>query len=985
MNNPPIPAAAHDSVPYGYPTPNAMPPNPPPMMPPAATHLLPPHSFAPAPAPSSQFPILSQHHRPPQQSYPPQLPPHPPQQPSSLPRPLGPDIVQHFSPYHAQGTPRPQTPSPHGREKPTTPPPSTPLNSAMAQATPAAQQSAQQAQAKAAPQAASTLSPQSLQRERARVTVLLDINSALLKEVVSLQSQGKAGSTAGGQQSPTSPISTTNTGALSNSPVDASRQQHNTGKPPSQEYADCMRRLQANLSYLAAIADAKKKMNGTLPVGPAIMIPPPHLKEVHPLYLKLNELFPDAGQSRINQAMAFASQQGKPSASIPAHGPLPKAMTNRRAKKACTECRQQKARCDADNFDDGVCSRCRKMRLDCIMSDSFEREHKRRKLSEIERENISLRQQLESTKSATPGSNSHNATPPSTSLTTTTIPDRGALTNVDALKGRNLPTLPRSLDVIAIEAREVDNLFDIYFRDFSPFLPILDPKMTPNACYATSPFLFWAIIGVAARNHPLYKLSIAELRPRVIDLALHSLNADPGVPSIQAMLLILTWPFPRTRQHPEITSQLNGATLHMAMQIGFHTPISSHEYSRVKLQLTSAEIDKRAEIWAYVILTYQRINLAKGIPSNTVQDLTLDPDQRINLIDQIPPDFKCQFRVQSILTRCGNEAAKIGLRNMTDDRERALDAVLRVHERQLDSLAYQLNSQDQLNLLVGKIVLQGLYFLKKPSTLAEEDMTLVKLCSNACQCVETFKLEIERGTLIPVALPFWYLYVSLICCSVLMRILKTPLFCHKILQEQRATSALHTAVDILKSMSLQDNDTASRSAVIMDQIWESKKAFHRQNPASGELEPVSLRVRTRICMCHLLDTWAWWREEFRRDEFGRPGNDFSGMWPPQLPPVSTPKDVNETTNGPLASKESEAAVSEPPHHTHASVDNISTAVGAPSSVHQLGSMQQQAIPGMSDISSAQLDDMFGNFVSDDLFSDLWSYWPDSHIWTTGFT
>ncbi|RMZ80116.1 hypothetical protein DV737_g3149, partial [Chaetothyriales sp. CBS 132003] len=641
-------------------------------------------------------------------------------------------------------------------------------------------------------------------------------------------------------------------------------------------------------------------------------------------------------------------------------------MTDRRAKKACTECRQQKARCDAHNFDDGVCSRCRRMRLDCIMSDSFEREHKRRKLSEIERENIRLRQQLESAKSATPASNGHNdnnATPASTSLTTTAAsPDRGALANVGPPNAGNQPTLPRSLDVVAIPAQEVDDLFDIYFRDFSPFFPILDPKMAPNACYATSPFLFWSIISVAARNHPLHKLSLAELRPRVIDLALHSLNAEPCVPSIQAMLLILTWPFPKTRRHPEITSQLNGATLHMAMQIGFHIPISSHEYSRVKLQLTSAEIDKRAELWAYVIMTYQRLNLAKGIPSTTVQDLTLDPDQRINLIDQIPPEFKCQFRVQSILARCGNEAARIGLRNMTDDRERALDTVLRVHERQLDSLAYQLNPRDQLNLL-----------------MAEDDMALVKLCSNTCQCVETLKLEIERGTLIPVALPFWYLYICLISCSILMRILKTPLFCHKILQEQRASSALRATVEILKSMSLQDNDTACRSVIIMDQLWESKKAFHRQNPASGELEPVPLRIRTRICMCHLLDTWAWWREEFGRDEFGRPGNDYSATWPPPLPAA---KDTNGTTNGRLPSTESGAAVSD---HNHASANNISIAVATPPTLHPSGSMPQQDPSEMNDMSSAQMDHVFGTFIGDDLFSDLWSYWPDSHIWTTGFT
>lgn len=165
-----------------------------------------------------------------------------------------------------------------------------------------------------------SLSPQSQARERARVSVLLEINTALLKEVISLQAQGKAGiAPTQGQQSPTSPTTGDPNSALSNSPVDASKQGQ---KAASQEYADCMRRLQANLSYLATIADAKKKVNGTIPLGPAIMIPPPHLTEVHDLYKKLNQLFPEASQSTINKAMAFASAQAtntKPN-SNPPHG-----------------------------------------------------------------------------------------------------------------------------------------------------------------------------------------------------------------------------------------------------------------------------------------------------------------------------------------------------------------------------------------------------------------------------------------------------------------------------------------------------------------------------------------------------------------------------------------------------------------------------------------------------------------------------------------
>ncbi|KIV84281.1 hypothetical protein PV11_00070 [Exophiala sideris] len=162
-----------------------------------------------------------------------------------------------------------------------------------------------------------SLSPQSAARERARVSVLLEINTHLLQEVVSLQAQGKAGSTAGqGQQSPTSPTSATDaTNALNNSPGDppksAGGPNSNSSKPASQEYADCMRRLQANLSYLAAIADAKKKATGALPSGPAIMVPPPQLPQVHDLYKKLNALFPEAGQSVVNKAVAYAAAQSQ--------------------------------------------------------------------------------------------------------------------------------------------------------------------------------------------------------------------------------------------------------------------------------------------------------------------------------------------------------------------------------------------------------------------------------------------------------------------------------------------------------------------------------------------------------------------------------------------------------------------------------------------------------------------------------------------------
>ncbi|PYI11697.1 hypothetical protein BO78DRAFT_99173 [Aspergillus sclerotiicarbonarius CBS 121057] len=122
-------------------------------------------------------------------------------------------------------------------------------------------------------------SPATAAREKARVSTLLDINSMLLQEVMNLQAAGKAGGPSqGSQESNPSPGS-----------------DQNPDKPtqrPSPEYVECMRRLQANLGYLATIADRAKKSGGVPPTAPAIMSPPPNMPSMNEIYNKLNELFP---------------------------------------------------------------------------------------------------------------------------------------------------------------------------------------------------------------------------------------------------------------------------------------------------------------------------------------------------------------------------------------------------------------------------------------------------------------------------------------------------------------------------------------------------------------------------------------------------------------------------------------------------------------------------------------------------------------------
>lgn len=144
-----------------------------------------------------------------------------------------------------------------------------------------------------------------------------------------------------------------------------------------------------------------------------------------------------------------------------------------------------------------------------------------------------------------------------------------------------------------------------FHRDFHPFLPILDVRVSPNEYFERSQFLFWAIIGVACRTYSKNPTLLDSLGGKVLSLSLLSLRS-PSIPAIKGLLLILTWPLPKSAASADATYAISGSLLHMAMQIGLHIPTSSQDFSRVKVRLTDLEIIKRAELWGYCIVTYQR-------------------------------------------------------------------------------------------------------------------------------------------------------------------------------------------------------------------------------------------------------------------------------------------------------------------------------------------------------------------------------------------
>jgi transcriptional regulatory protein LEU3 len=146
-----------------------------------------------------------------------------------------------------------------------------------------------------------------------------------------------------------------------------------------------------------------------------------------------------------------------------------------------------------------------------------------------------------------------------------------------------------------------------FFDNYAPFLPILDPGMSPNAYHSLSPFLFWIIFWVGSRKYSGYRTITKYLAPRIISLAMLSLvsRATP-IQVIQGLLLLCTWPVPVNTESKDVTHILSGAAMNLAMEIGLHTFGIGQDFARTRLAQDEKEKVFRARLWLHCLIVYQR-------------------------------------------------------------------------------------------------------------------------------------------------------------------------------------------------------------------------------------------------------------------------------------------------------------------------------------------------------------------------------------------
>ncbi|KIW05505.1 uncharacterized protein PV09_03388 [Verruconis gallopava] len=175
------------------------------------------------------------------------------------------------------------------------------------------------ASAAAAAAAASAHSNPDLDKQR--VALILDINSHLLETIQALQASGKGGDVQS-QSNASAPGSASPDGSGAGA-------EH---KKPSREYVEPLRRMQANLAYLASLAERHQKPNATpsnAPPWPQIMTAPPGDEKLAAMYNRLQSLFP---QWKVHQQQMLQAAQARQAASGAQHlqqagaMPVPNAM-----------------------------------------------------------------------------------------------------------------------------------------------------------------------------------------------------------------------------------------------------------------------------------------------------------------------------------------------------------------------------------------------------------------------------------------------------------------------------------------------------------------------------------------------------------------------------------------------------------------------------------------------------------------------------------
>ncbi|KAL8991760.1 MAG: hypothetical protein Q9169_007674 [Polycauliona sp. 2 TL-2023] len=562
-------------------------------------------------------------------------------------------------------------------------------------------------------------------------------------------------------------------------------------------------------------------------------------------------------------------------------------------KRACNECRQQKLRCDVIQVPTyKPCHRCKRLKLDCKIDSTFKRVGKRSRNMEMEKEIHELRRQLATQQSSPNALSPSVKAPPSEAASPriSSIPSqldqyitseqavnslldlRSGLDGGSQMRSPNRQTRqPRRLEGITLTPEQVDDLFERFFALFHPFMPLLDPSITPDAYFAMSPLLPWIIISVAARHYP----PDPNLLPSIsapVSVRLWATLAD--VPQnyivVKALCILCTWPLPVSSTSSDPTFMLSGLMMQIAMQIGLHRPSHTQDFARFKEDLREEELKDRVKTWVACNMISQRVATGYGQPPSTVYDWALVPSASNGTNYHLPEEVEIRLSIERFCNKVTRSfyTNKMDPMGLVSDEQRGIMSDFLAHD--FDEIESKLRfDTSAITLLYFRAA--GLHFRLSAFFDSPESQDYYTHLTSLWQATtafleRVFDLETDGGLLLHASN---YILQMIIAAGFTLLKLLNSFFADGGKLAHGRDLFLKT-IKAIRTISVATNDLPSRLAEVLAQLWKSGgsglRAGHRQ---SKSLEnSLQLKVRCRMSMSLVYDSVWRWREEFQAKERG---------------------------------------------------------------------------------------------------------------------
>lgn len=267
-------------------------------------------------------------------------------------------------------------------------------------------------------------------------------------------------------------------------------------------------------------------------------------------------------------------------------------------------------------------------------------------------------------------------------------------------------------------------------------------------------------------------------------------------------------------------------------------------------------------------------------------ELEQDFGLREVLFQKLTPSLVLERKCQELVARCSAAVLEVGVRTMSLEQERALDIVLRTFETQAADLeagtclsntslpqgeardAHFHLAYDRFQTKTCCLSIQILHFFKTQTLYSTN--CLGRLLNTACSAVE-YVQDLNREAISLAATPLEVYFGMLLASVTLLRIHKgAPM---PGLDLEKARSRFFAAINLLKQMSVQNNDGAAKTVLVLNQLWNSTKAFRKSDGSDF----TTLRIRSRLMLSPVVDAVWWWREEY--DPQFRSGGPTQGNMP----------------------------------------------------------------------------------------------------------